>query len=600
MSPAIDRSEARVGRLVLTAVVLPFVLAAIAAAWFAWQIARISAVADWIDSSDRVIALVAEAQRLVVDRELALRAFLFTEDPRTLAQYRRTSPDEDLDELERLLAGRPAQTAELHAFGDLYERSREQAEEAIESPSRGARVTLLRERKAFIDAIRARGAAIASSEKATRLEHSRRLERETRGTTLGAVSVLALLAAAASLSSRHQIRLIVSLVRREREALAQAQASLRAKDAFLTNLSHELRTPLTPLLGWVSLLRTKRLQGEVLERALALIERSARAEAQIVDEVLDISRMSAGQLRMAPVRVDPTAAVRAAVDVVELAARAKGITLEAAVAEPLPMILADPARLQQIAWILLGNAVKFTPRGGRVGLRLDRCAGGVRLRVTDDGEGIPADFLPHVFESFRQADASMKRAHGGLGLGLALVRHLVEAHGGEVDVASDGEGRGATFTVTLPEAAGPPAAPVAAPASARSPRASRLRGVRVLVVADDPSACELLATSLRTYGASVHAAVSAPAARELLEQASIDVVVAELALPGNGAADLAGALRDAPPGRRPPVLALTSCAGDEEARQALEAGFQGYVPRPVTPEALVGAVAALVEGPPSG
>jgi signal transduction histidine kinase len=453
MSRASDQSEGRIRRLLLIAAVVPIALAALAGAWFVWQVEELARAAAWIDSSDRVIALVSDVQRMTVDRELALRAFIVTGDERALEQYRRVDAEEDLDELEGLVAGQPAQVQETIALRAVYRVWQEEAEQAVAGGTSLRSIDALRARKASIDALRARGAALVAEQKDRRLESTRRFEHHARMTTVSGVALLALLAGAASLSARRRIRRFAALAARERDALHKAREALRAKDAFLTNLSHELRTPLTPILVLSSMIRARRLQGDALERAVSLIERNARTEAQIVDDVLDIARISSGQLRIAPEAVDPGAVVRAAVDVVAHSARAKGIALDVGVAEALPAVVGDPARLQQVAFILVGNALKFTPRGGHVEVRVDRCDGGVRLRVRDDGEGITRDFLPHVFDDFRQADTSMKRAHGGLGLGLAIARHLVELHGGEVIAESDGPGRGATFTVTLPVAA---------------------------------------------------------------------------------------------------------------------------------------------------
>jgi signal transduction histidine kinase len=449
-----EHRDSRVRRLFVSAVVLPIALAVIAGAWFAWQVERISAAADFIDESDRVIALVGDAQRLIVDQEMDLRSFVFTGNPIFLERLRGLEVDEDLDEIEQLVATQPERAEATRALRARYDAWRRHAGELVVAPARGRSAVAMAARNVDVDAIRAKGREITDSEKSTRLTRTRRFERETAVATLGAMTLLALIAGVASLTSRRQLRLVDALITRERDALEKAHEALRAKDAFLTNLSHELRTPLTPILGWVSLARSKPLEGEALSRALSLIERNARAEARIVDDVLDISRIAAGKLRIAPEAVDPAAVVRAAMDVVALSAQAKNITLAAEIDASLPVILGDPARLQQVSWNLLSNAVKFTPRGGRVEIRVERCDGGVRIRVTDDGEGIPADFLPHVFAYFRQADPSMKRAHGGLGLGLAIVKHLVELHGGEVSAESRGPGQGATFTVTLP-AAGP-------------------------------------------------------------------------------------------------------------------------------------------------
>jgi signal transduction histidine kinase len=239
----------------------------------------------------------------------------------------------------------------------------------------------------------------------------------------------------------------------EASARVAADAANEAKDAFLSTLSHELRTPLTSILGWASILRTRPLDPQGVARGLAIIERNARTQVQLIEDILDVSRIVAGKLRLAIRPVDAAAVVRAAVEVVRPAAEAKRVRLEAVLDDALGALAADPERLQQIAWNLLTNAVKFTPSGGTARVRLDRHGESVRLQVEDDGEGIDAAFLPSVFDRFRQADASPTRSQGGLGLGLAIVKHLVELHGGTITAASAGAGRGATFTVLLPAAA---------------------------------------------------------------------------------------------------------------------------------------------------
>ncbi len=450
MKESSERSHVGVRHLFFTAVILPILLAGLAGAWFAWQIARISRAAEWIDRSDRIIALVGEVDRLVTDQELGLHAFLFGDDPSFLESYRRSLHDADLDELEALAAEEDRQSAEIHTLRALHETWRQAANLALSNPALARGREALRARKAAVDALRARAAELIAQEKGTRLARTRRFERQTRATTASAVTLLGLLAGVAALSSRRQLRLIDALVTREREAKEQAHEALRARDTFLANLSHELRTPLTPILGWVTMARQNRLDAAALRHALEVIERNARMESQIVDDVLDLSRITAGKLRIVPVSVDPAGVVRAAVSVVLLAAQAKGITLETEIAATLPAIVGDPVRLQQVVWNLLNNAVKFTPRGGLVAVGVERADGGARIRVADSGIGISADFLPHVFEYFRQADGSLTRSHGGLGLGLAIVKHLVELHGGEITAESAGPGRGSTFTVTLP------------------------------------------------------------------------------------------------------------------------------------------------------
>jgi signal transduction histidine kinase len=444
-----EHGDQGVRRLYFNAVVLPVVLAALAGAWFVWQILRIYDAVTWIDTSDRVIALVGEVRTALVDREMGLRAFLLTGEPRFL-DARRVALDADLDDLQQLLSREPAQAEAARALRDLCAAWEHKAGDAIASPAAGRSFAAMDERRGAVEALREKSRGIVAWAKSTRLVRTRRFEQEMWTTTLGALTVLAVLAGASSLSSRRRIRLVEALMRRERDALGRAQEALRAKDVFLSNLSHELRTPLTPILAWVALARAGRVRGEALERALSSIERNARAQAQIVDDLLDMSRIAADSLPMSRETVDPEAVVRAATEVATRAARAKGVTLSVESAGCLPTLVGDPARLQQIVASLAKNAIKFTPPGGRVAIQVDRVGPRLRIRVADDGVGIAADFLPHVFEDFRQGDAGLTRAHGGLGLGLAIVKHLVAQHGGEIEASSEGLGRGATFTVTLP------------------------------------------------------------------------------------------------------------------------------------------------------
>ena len=245
------------------------------------------------------------------------------------------------------------------------------------------------------------------------------------------------------------------LLAREQKARAEAEAASRLKDEFLATVSHELRTPLTAIMGWAQILRSAGLDGPHALRALETIERNARSQAQLVEDILDVSRIVRGKLRLEIGPVDLAAVVAEAAESVRLAAEAKGVGLETALDPSARVVAGDPARLQQVVWNLVSNAIKFTPKGGRVTVRLEGTSAGVRIAVTDTGRGIASDFLPHVFDRFRQADGSTTREHGGLGLGLAIVRHLVELHGGTVRAESAGEGRGATFSVNLPEAQSP-------------------------------------------------------------------------------------------------------------------------------------------------
>jgi signal transduction histidine kinase len=407
----------------------------------------------------------------------------------------------------------------------------------------------------------------------------------------------------------------------------------RIKDEFLATLSHELRTPLNAILGWTQLLRMESLEGDALH-GVEVIERNAKAQTKLIEDLLDVSRITTGKLRL---HAKPTALipiVQAAMDVVRPAADAKGIALDAALAPDADDIIGDADRLQQVIWNLLANAVKFTPTGGCVSLatRLTDNAC-IELRVQDTGPGISADFLPHVFDRFRQADSSSTRSHGGLGIGLTIVRHVVELHGGEVRAESAGEGRGATFVVCLPRDAGAaasrererakcstsPAAPLDAPPAAVSPAAiararangtppqppakgelsSRLHGVHVLVVDDDPDARDMVARVLGMAGARISQAPGVPEALELFVRVRPDVVISDVAMPQHDGYELVRQLRQLPAemGGQVPAIALTAYARDEDRLRALAAGFQMHVVKPVQPQDLV---AAAVHVAPNG
>ncbi len=389
-----------------------------------------------------------------------------------------------------------------------------------------------------------------------------------------------------------------ALLAREREARAAAEAASRAKDAFLAVVSHELRTPLSPILAWVQMLRDQRLDEQKAHHALETIERNARAQAQLIDDLLDVARIVSGKLRMEVRPVDLAAVIQAAVDVVRPAADAKDIRLQVDLDTETGKIAGDPDRLQQVLWNLLSNAVKFTPRGGRVQVALARVDSHVEIAVGDTGRGIPAEFLPHVFERFQQAETGTTRGQGGLGLGLAIVRHIVELHGGTVHVESGGPDRGATFTVTLPLVIfGRPADELerrrpTLPDAATVHGYPTLTGLRVLVVDDEPDSNDVVSTILAVCGAEVRVAASAAQARSVLDDWRPDVIVTDIGMPGeDGYALLAHIDERHGADGRIPVVALTAYAGTDDRVRLLRAGFQMHVPKPIEPAELVAAVA---------
>ena len=389
------------------------------------------------------------------------------------------------------------------------------------------------------------------------------------------------------------------LLRHEQAARADAETAGRSRDEFLATLSHELRTPLNALMGWIWWLRRGSFDEERRERALETIERNTTSLAQLIEGLLDISRIITGKLRISASEVEPAAVVAAAVEAVQPAAAAKSIALSVDVDETVGPVVADPDRLQQILSNLLSNAVKFTPDKGRVDLTLRRAGSEAVLEVRDSGQGISAARLPHVFDRFRQADA--RRPITGLGLGLSIVRHLVEVHGGTIRAESPGEGQGATFTVTLPlrAAAGADASPAMAP-RAQGPR---LDDLRILVVEDDADARLWLKESLESLGAGVLIATSAQEAFETFERETPHVLVSDIRLPDADGYALLRRVRaaDAARGWQTPAIALTAYPRVEDRARALEAGFQIHVPKPVAPDELAAVIASLAgrsEDPP--
>jgi len=384
------------------------------------------------------------------------------------------------------------------------------------------------------------------------------------------------------------------LLARERSARREAEAANRAKDEFLAIVSHELRAPLNVMLGWSRMLRGGLLDETSRLHAIDTIERNIRLQVQLIDDLLDVSRIVTGNFRLDVRPTDLAGVIEAAVDSVRAAAHAKGIALERTV-EPMPLILGDPARLQQVVWNLVSNAVKFTPAGGRVAVRLERLVSQVKVVIADTGQGIERAMLPYVFDRFWQADAGSTRRHGGLGLGLAIVRHLTEAHDGAVAAESEGPGKGATFTVTLPiRMPGPVLGLPEAPAAA-SPALPRLDGLQVLVVDDEAEIRKLLTAILEQCGADVAAVASTAEALHVLRSRRPDVVVSDIAMPEADGFDLIRALRALPPeaGGQAPAIALTAYTRRQDAERVLAAGYQMHIGKPVEPEALARAVVAL-------
>ena len=386
---------------------------------------------------------------------------------------------------------------------------------------------------------------------------------------------------------------------RERSARAEAEAANRSKDEFLAMVSHELRTPLNAITGWTAMLIEGNLDEARTKRALETIERSARSQVQLIDDLLDISRIVSGKLRVSVGKVDVAATAEMALESVRLAAEAKGLALDSRIDAAAGAITGDSDRLQQMIWNLLSNAIKFTPRGGRVALVVAPHEEGIEITVRDSGQGISAEFLPHVFERFKQADGTITRSKGGLGLGLAIVKHLVELHGGTVEVASEGSGRGASFTLLLPrfEEARPTAASAKILTSPRITfdRPREVEGLRVLVVDDERDARELVSALLESCKVVVTAVSNAPDAFEVVRSLAVDAMISDIAMPLEDGLSLIRRIRELPRdgGGRLPAVALTAYARLEDRTRALRAGFDSHVAKPVDPSELLAVLVSI-------
>jgi signal transduction histidine kinase len=391
------------------------------------------------------------------------------------------------------------------------------------------------------------------------------------------------------------------LLAREQAARLEAEAMNRMKDEFLGTLSHELRTPLNAILGWTHLLEIGKRDEASIAHATRVIKSNALAQAQLVADILDVSRIIGGKLQLFIGAVDLCAMIEATMETLQPAADAKGITVETEWPEYGATLHADQDRLRQVMWNLLSNAIKFTPAGGRVRVVLEAMPQEIRIAVIDNGQGIDPAFLPHVFDRFTQADSSFARSHGGLGLGLAIVRHLLELHGGCITVASDGKDQGTTFTVTLPvrtHVEGKPDPRLEQRSTSRDAATDplpSLEGVSVLIVDDEPDAREVLMLVLREQGAMVVAVGSAAAALRALKKAVPDVLVSDIGMPGQDGLTLMKKVRSlgVEEGGRLPAVALTAYATEGDNAKALEAGFNRHLAKPIVPAEIVEVVAAL-------
>ncbi|MGB6300082.1 MAG: response regulator [Rivularia sp. (in: cyanobacteria)] len=377
------------------------------------------------------------------------------------------------------------------------------------------------------------------------------------------------------------------------ELLAKAKAANRVKDEFLAVLSHELRTPLNPILGWTQLLRSNRIPPQKIDQALETIERNASLQAEMIKDLLDVSRILRGKLQLNPVKVDLINIVEAAIETVRLAAHAKSVEIITNFPSETVCVEGDANRLQQIFWNLLSNAVKFTPSEGRVNIDLELENSQAKIQVADTGKGINSDFLPYVFDYFRQENSSSTRNTGGLGLGLAIVRHLVELHGGNIQVESAGIGKGTIFTVELPLMSN---LETLTEINRSISTDLDFNGIKILIVDDEPDNLEFLKFVLENYGASVQTATSAPEAFKLFLKNKPDLLISDIAMPDVNGHTLIRQIRALPSrkGAKIPAIALTAYAGETNQKESLQAGFNLHLPKPIQVDNLAQTIAELV------
>jgi len=398
------------------------------------------------------------------------------------------------------------------------------------------------------------------------------------------------------LSMRERHKMEEELIRSRRIA----EDAMRAKDEFLAVASHELRTPLTAMLGWLHLLKESDNDPALLGEALEVIDRNARMQAQLVSDILDISRIATGKLHLNTEKVNAAAILKDAVAVIRPAVEAKHIEIDEKIDIGVGTIAGDPSRLQQIFWNVLSNAVKFTPKSGKIEVRLRRVNSSVGITITDNGDGIPEDFLPYVFDRFRQADQAKSRHHGGLGLGLSIVKELVELHGGTIKATSDGPGKGAAFELRFPILSIDLDLPTGSGSLAKAPDASpqttpnvRLDGVSILLVDDSKDSLQVISKILEQYGAQVTTASSAAAALGSMELQRPSILVSDIEMPGRDGLWLIEQLRAHPKLRDLPAIALTAHASGADEKLALDSGYQQHLTKPIKPGELVESILAV-------
>jgi len=549
----------------------------------------------------RRASFLAEASRVLaasLDYEATLRSVARVAIP-YLADYVLVDVLETQGRLRRLAAAHRDPVLEERLASAPGQAPVTSGTSALEAVIERGEPTLVRDVSDDWLAARARDAEHLGAAAGARPTSLMLVPLRARGRTLGVVSFVlvngARRYALADLALAEDLAQRAALAADNARLYREAQDASRAKDEFLAVLSHELRTPLTPVLGWVRMLRTGTLAPEATERALDTVERNTRLQAQLVEDLLDVSRIIAGKLslNLRPVALGPI--VDMVIEGAAASTLAKSIIVSRQVEPDLPRIEADANRLQQVVANLLSNAVKFTPAGGRVEVGVARAGDDLRLTVADTGDGLAPEVAPHIFDRFRQADSTITRQYGGLGLGLSIVRHIVERHGGTVQATSEGPGHGTTFTVTLPIGGPLSDAPIGAARTPSPAAEDSLAGVRVLVVDDEPDTREMVTEILKAAGAEVSAAGSTDEALRRADEGAPDVLVSDLAMPARDGYALLRALHGRGMAGGLVTIALTAHARREDRERALGAGYDAYVTKPVEPAALAALVKELVE-----
>ena len=558
----------------------------------------------------------------ITEAETGQRGYLLTGDSRYLNHYQLAvqALHPESQDLRRLTADNAVQQRHLDDLEPLLSAKLDELQTTIHLRQQqgfdAARKIVLSDRgKLLLDQIKQSTSEMADQEQRLLRERTataQQLERNTGLTlilgSLVAVGgmVLAMWTLHRDIGKRLQAEAALNALNEDLEErvdhrTAQLEAASRAKDEFLSILSHELRTPLNAMLGWARLLRSGTLPAPGVTQALEVIERNAKTQAQLIDDLLDISRVIQGKLRLNVRPIQPAEVIEAALDTVRPAAEARSIRLQVTLDSAAGPIAGDSERLQQVVWNLVSNAIKFTPKGGRVQVRLERINSHIEMTVSDSGQGIASDFLPYVFERFRQSDSTSTRTYGGLGLGLAIVRQLVELHGGSVRADSPGEGQGATFTVVLPLMI--LHRPLQLPERLHPHIDSQvpyrpsavLTGLTILVVDDEADARVLLTTLLEQCGATVVAVATVSEALQALAQYQPAALVSDIGMPDTDGYALIQQVRALPPeqGGTVPAVALTAYARVEDRIRALAAGFQSHLPKPIEPAELLAILATL-------